>query len=97
MSETQKSISDWAVKTFGYPTRERSIQRMLEEVEELKKVDINNGIQIGDECADIYITMCQIASTFGFDLHSCIDFKMDINKHRKWRIVGDGTGQHIKE
>ena len=101
MIENQRTISEWADKTFGYPTRERSIARMIEEVDELKRIeitdDISNFIKMADECADIYITMCQIANTFGFDLHVYIDYKMDINRHRKWKRMGDGTGQHIKE
>jgi NTP pyrophosphatase (non-canonical NTP hydrolase) len=97
MNENQKSISDWAIKTFGYPTRQRSIDRMLEEVKELKDVKIDHNTDfydVADECADIYITMCQIANTFGFDLHSCIDHKMEINRARKWKRAEDGTGQH---
>ena len=101
MKEDQRSISDWAVKTFGYPTEKRSIARMVEEVEELKKVDLLDDKysfdEVSNECADIYITMCQIADTFGFDLHACVDYKMQINRNRKWKIAGDGTGQHIEE
>jgi len=98
MIENQKTISEWAEKTFGYPTRARSIARMLEEVEELKKIEITDDmssfIKVADECADIYITMCQVASTFGLNLHVCINDKMQINRARKWKIAGDGTGQH---
>lgn len=104
MIETQKTISEWAVQTFGYPTRETSVKRMLKEVEELKAINLTEdkfGYSsfnlVSDECADIYITMCQIASTFGFDLQACVDHKMSINRSRKWKIAGDGTGQHIKE
>jgi hypothetical protein len=100
MVETQKTISEWAVKIFGYPTRQRAVDRMMEEVEELNKLDVNSYTtfnEISDECADIYITMCQVADTFGFDLHACIDHKMQINRARKWKIAGDGTGQHVKE
>jgi hypothetical protein len=99
--ENQKTISEWATKTFGYPTPERSIARMLEEVEELQRINLfdhkHSFDEVSNECADIYITMCQIASTFGFDLHACVDHKMSINRARKWKIAGDGTGQHIKE
>jgi NTP pyrophosphatase (non-canonical NTP hydrolase) len=99
--ETQKTISEWAVKTFGYVTPERSISRMLEEVEELKNINLNNERssfdEISNECADIYITMCQVATTWGFNLESCIDHKMEINRARKWKIADDGTGQHVEE
>jgi hypothetical protein len=98
--ETQQTISEWAVKTFGYATRERSIDRMVEEVEELKEVNVN-GVEafdeVSNECADILIILYQVADTFGFNLHACVDHKMEINRSRKWKIAGDGTGQHIKE
>lgn len=101
MIEDQKSISEWAAKTFGYPTEYRSVQRMIEEVEELVRVcesnDINDMNKVSDECADILITLYQVAHTFGFDLHVCVDHKMSINRARKWKVAGDGTGQHIKE
>jgi len=101
MSETQKTISVWAVKTFGYSTVERSIARMVEEVEELKKVDLFNDRHsfddISNECADILIMLYQVAFVVGFDLHACVDHKMEINRVRKWKIAGDGTGQHVKE
>jgi NTP pyrophosphatase (non-canonical NTP hydrolase) len=99
MIENQKTISEWATKTFGYPTAERSIKRMLEEVDELKKVDVNDYRhsfdEVSNECADVLITLYQVANTFGFDLHVCVDHKMSINRNRKWKIAGDGTGRHI--
>jgi NTP pyrophosphatase (non-canonical NTP hydrolase) len=101
MIENQRTISVWAAKTFGYPTEERAIKRMLEEVEELKNIDAkdyNKSFdEISNECADILITLYQVANVFSFDLHKCVDHKMEINRARKWKIAGDGTGQHIKE
>lgn len=106
MRETQRTISDWGVQTFGYPKSPKHItDRMLEEVEELKQVIEagNFGTQfsyerLADECADIYIVMVQMMDTIGYDLHACIDHKMHINRHdRKWKLHGDGTAQHIKE
>lgn len=100
MIENQKSINEWAVKTFGYATRQRSIDRMLEEVDELKDIKpetFDSFIEVAEECADIYITMCQVATTFGFDLHACVDHKMEINRARKWKRNEDGTGQHVKD
>jgi NTP pyrophosphatase (non-canonical NTP hydrolase) len=101
MIENQKTISEWAEKTFGYVAPERSISRMLEEVEELKNINLSNEKssfnEVSNECADIFITMCQIASTWGFNLQACVDHKMQINRARKWKIAGDGTGRHIDE
>ena len=97
MHENQRTISEWAVKTFGYATRERSIERMMEEVEELRTTNIDNFEDITNECADVLITLCQVATVFGFNLQSAFEHKMSINRARKWNIAGDGTGQHIKE
>lgn len=113
MHETQKTISEWATKTFGYPTVRRSLERMLEEVEEIEQLvtysSEDNKVHcseqylekihesIADECADMHITMCQVMNVMGYDLHSCVDHKMEINRARKWKLNEDGTGQHIKE
>lgn len=102
MIETQQTINEWAVKTFGPVKSEyRSVQRMLQEVKELEDICNSSGIddmdEVSNECADILITLYQVATTFGFDLHACVDHKMQINRARRWKIAGDGTGQHIKE
>jgi galactose-1-phosphate uridylyltransferase len=98
--ENQKTISEWGFKTFGYPKDAIVIvKRMLKESNELEeaiKSDVTYDM-IADECADIYIVMCHVFATMGFDLHACVDHKMEINRARKWKISGDGTGQHIKE
>lgn len=100
--ETQKTICDWADRTFGFPkSLEVSIKRMLEEVEELKGIDYKSSVtnleKVADECADIYITLVRVMGTIGYDLHSCVNHKMQINRARKWKRNGDGTGKHIKE
>ena len=100
MIESQKTVCDWADATFGHCTNIVSIERMLKEVDELKlamKEDPDDFHKISNECADILITLYRIADCYGFDLRSCVDHKMDINRHRKWKSNGDGTGQHIKE
>lgn len=103
MIETQKTISEWGTKTFGYPkSRDVIVNRMLKECEELKDVTFGqdyagtyNTEYIAEECADIYIVMCQVMTIIGYDLHVCVDRKMEINRARKWEIAGDGTGRHI--
>ena len=99
--ETQKSVSEWATKTFGYPkSPEVAIRRMLDECDELEK-KLDSGVateeQYADEIADIFITGFQAMTTLGFNAQSCVDHKMEINRHRKWKLAGDGTGQHIEE
>jgi hypothetical protein len=99
--ENQKTINEWADKTFGHlKSGQVAINRFMEEVEEFEKLDFRDEEMfdaISDECADMLITLYRIAYAFGFDLHSCVDYKMSINRSRKWKSYGDGTGQHIKE
>lgn len=105
MHETQKTITDWAVNTFGYPKNILPlVDRVLKESDELKQLrdecfKYNDMVfeKIADECADIYITMCNLMGTMGYDLQACVNHKMQINRGRKWKLNGDGTGQHIKE
>ncbi len=100
MHETQRTISEWGFKTFGYPKDAIVIvKRMLKEVKELEEVIKNDATydMIADECADIHIVMCQVFATMGYNFQSCVDHKMQINRARKWKIAGDGTGQHVKE
>jgi hypothetical protein len=94
MRETQRTICDWADNTFGFTTPNSAINRMLQEVRE---VEWHKPDELADECADVLITLYRVADTFNFDLHACVDHKMEINRGRKWKSNGDGTGQHIKE
>jgi len=102
MRETQKSISEWATKTFGTPDNLITIyNRFVEETNELDHL-INDTeylgnhqrLEITDECADCLIVLYQVAETLGIDLHQAVDEKMSINRKRKWKITGQGVGQH---
>jgi NTP pyrophosphatase (non-canonical NTP hydrolase) len=99
--ENQKTICDWAIRTFGYPANPQVIMdRMFQEVRELENVDYqkkDSFEKISDECADILIVLYQVADVFGLDLHSCVNHKMQINRARKWKLNNDGTAQHVKE
>lgn len=97
--ETQVSITEWAIKTFGrpeYPTT--IIDRFTAEVNELEDTaysDSEEETNLKDECADCLIVLYQVASALGFDLHDAVDEKMQTNRARRWHVKGDGTGQHI--
>lgn len=105
MHETQRTISEWGFKTFGYPKNVIPvIDRMKDEVDELEELKEQSKkyndlvyTKMADECADIYIMLCQVMAVLGYDLQACVDHKMQINRARKWKKNGDGTGQHIKE
>lgn len=108
MKETQASIYQWAVETFGEAKSELHIYgRAKDEFQELEMALID-GVQLPDytfrnperiveEIADVVIVLSQIAERLGLDLGEAIDRKMAINREREWRTNGDGTGQHVEE
>lgn len=52
---------------------------------------------IAEELADATIVGYHAASILGVVMFDEIDRKMDINRRRKWKSNGDGTGQHVDE
>lgn len=97
MVETQKSIHDWALATFGEIKNIETIhERLMQEVEEYDDIILSGDYtKAVDEMADCLIVLYQVASTLGVDLHEAVNRKMDINRRRKWKLHGDGTAQHI--
>jgi NTP pyrophosphatase (non-canonical NTP hydrolase) len=80
---------------------------MMQEVEELVRfyqegfiffpADAGARAKLMNEMADVVITMYAAAASIGGDLHAEIDRKMQVNRKRKWKLHGDGTGQHVDE
>jgi len=70
--ETQSTISQWQVATFGVPTdRWRYIARLAEEMAELLVQVTNsetNADAIAEECADCWIVACGIATMMSVNL-----------------------------
>lgn len=92
MSESPKSIREWAVATFGEVTYRRGLSRAGEELDEAVT-----------ELADVTIVLCH---TFRghwalwplvWLLRKRIDAKMKVNRARAWNLRGDGTGQHVRK
>jgi len=48
------------------------------------------------ELADIVVTVAAAASRIEVDIPAEVHRKMAVNRARKWKCFGDGTGQHIK-
>lgn len=100
MHETQRTISDWAVATFGDSKNPHvPVERMLKECNELKLKLEQPAIsyeELADEIADVMICAYRAMDALGFSLHACVDHKMEINRARKWILHGDGTGQHVE-
>lgn len=96
--ETQKTITDWAVATFGKaPSIAHILDRAEDEFFELKEAIANgNPEKIAEEIADVRIVLCQISERLGYNEQAAVDAKMKINRARQWETNGDGTGKHIK-
>lgn len=97
MSETIESISQWADETFGPATPFSSLNRALDEIGELRKLwhrypDVSHE-ELVNEAADVCITLYRYIHLVDKDT---IEKKMTINRARKWKVNGDGTGHHVK-
>lgn len=64
---------------------------------ELKNSNVDVTEAIAEELADANIVGYHAASILGVVLFDEIDRKMDINRRRRWKSNGDGTGQHVDE
>lgn len=99
MSETQKSIVEWADETFGLSkSNMRVAARANEEMAELLRalsVDDQNMSAL-EECADVYIVLCRVVSNLGGDFQALVDAKMARNRKREWKLDGSGHGYHVR-
>lgn len=98
MSETIESISQWAGETFGPATPFSSLSRALDEIGELRKLwhrypDVSHD-ELVEEAADVCITLYRYINLVDKD---AIEKKMAINRARKWKVTGEGVGQHYDE
>lgn len=53
--------------------------------------------KVEEEFADVNITLKVAAEMWYADLDSKTDAKMAVNRARRWKANGDGTGYHIKD
>ena len=86
--ETFASIIQWGDDTFGPCTAERAISRAGEEWDEMLLPDADVPI----EAADVIICLLRIPG-----IADALQRKMAINRSRRWNLMGDGSGYHIKE
>lgn len=98
--ETQRSVSRWAVETFGETnTNLRVAIRANEEMAELLRclsVD-DHSQKAGEEMADVVIVLFRLAERLGVDLFAEVDRKMAVNRSRTWALDGSGHGYHLRE
>ena len=95
--ETSESIRVWGDATFG-EVRNLSalVARARGELDELEQaVRANDRPEIGREAADVVILLHRLVALAGMELSEQVDAKMAINRARKWKPAGDGTGGHV--
>ena len=95
-------ITEWQNATFGQATALSKVAHLAQEVIELNdalhKEDEPN---VGPEFADCFILLFGAAASHGMDYNDIlneIEWKMEINKQRKWGTPdANGVVNHIKE
>ncbi len=96
-TETSQTIREWGDATFGAP-RDLTVlvKRARVEMDELEQA-LREGdhAEAGLEAADVVILLHRVAGILGQELNAQVDAKMAINRARKWKTTGDGTGSQI--
>lgn len=98
--ETSATIAAWAEETFGPVASNMSIwHRAYSEFDELRrKLDLDDRHpDAAREAADVCIVLDRLVHRLGSDMMTERDRKMAINRARKWKLTGDGHGQHVEE
>lgn len=108
-TENQASITKWSQECFGDIHPGAIARRMNKEVTELLQVfELVKDLPVADmpyeavnnlreECADIYIMLSQVAELLDVDLNVIRDWKMGINRKRRWEKTPDGDMQHVSK
>jgi len=50
---------------------------------------------VEEEAADVLVVLYHFAETLGMNLQEEVNRKMAINRQRRWKLDGTGTGQHV--
>ncbi len=96
--ETQESICRWADETFGEVDADTALVRMGNELDELLDDLLDRkDYDAAKEFIDVFVTGVRWLRCLGIDFQDALDAKMAINRARRWKSNGDGTGQHIPE
>ena len=97
--ETQATIEAWRASVFGpasSPAR-LAARANVEMAELISELAAGNTSKAPSEVADVLIVLYGVAQALGVDLHAEVDKKMAINRGRKWKVAGDGTGHHVRD
>jgi NTP pyrophosphatase (non-canonical NTP hydrolase) len=96
-NETSQSIRIWGDETFGKVADLAAlVARARGELDELDlAIKANDAAEIGREAADVAILLHRMVALAGMDLSAEVDAKMAVNRARRWKPTGDGTGGHV--
>ena len=97
LMKTSQTIREWGDATFG-EARDLTalVARARAELDELAEaVGAGEMAEAGREAADVVILLHRLVALAGMDLGEQLDAKMTVNRARKWRAAGDGTGGHV--
>ncbi len=95
--ETSHTIREWGDATFG-EARDLTalVARARGEMDELEQaLRTGDMSEAGREAADVVILLHRLVGLLGMDLNEQVDAKMAVNRARKWKAAGDGTGGHV--
>lgn len=91
IADVQRSITEWADRTFPDRTIEEAVKKLKKETAELEA----SGHTDAGEFADVVILIMDIMYLQGIDVRRAVANKMAINERRVWQRLEDGTHQHV--
>ncbi len=96
-TETSHTIREWGDAIFGAPSDLTAlVTRARVEMDELEQaLRAGDRAEAGREAADVAILLHRLAGILGMELSEQVDAKMQVNRARKWKAAGDGTGGHV--
>lgn len=95
--ETSNTIREWGDAAFGEVSNLSAlVARARGELDELDQaIMAGDTPEIGREAADVAILLHRLVALAGMELSEQVDAKMAVNRARKWKAAGDGTGGHV--
>lgn len=101
--QTQREVSEWVLHNFGNDNPLATFGGMVEEAGEVIRAAVkrSQGIRgtrsewdakVRQECADVFIKLCDIAQYEGFDLELAIRERWEEVRQRDWRADPVGHG-----
>ena len=87
-----RDIAAWGAKTFPGSDPDSTVEHLRREVDELRANPVN-----GEEMADVFHLLVQLARVTDIDLVAEVDRKFAINKGRRWmRADAAGVVEHVR-